>query len=163
MKTLAMFTLSLLVSILAATAWAEAQGNIELKTVAEVEVEITNDDGEKGLKRIPAAKVIPGTEVIYTISYTNVGNQPADNIVITDPIPEHMLYIRGSARGTDTTITYSANGGKTFASADKLKVKNADGSVRLAQSADYTHIRWALNEALKPEHTGQVEFRARLK
>ncbi len=163
MKTFITLILALMISTLGTAAWAIGNENITLEAAAEIEIEITKDDGTKGVKRVPATKVIPGTEVIYTISYTNVGNQPADNIVITDPIPEHMLYVGGSARGTDTAITYSADGGKTFASANKLKVKNADGSVRLAQSADYTHIRWALNEALKPEHTGQVEFRARLK
>ena len=163
MKTFITLILALMISTLGTAAWAAGNGNITLEALAEIEIEITKDDGTKGVKRVPATKVVPGTEVIYTISYTNVGNKSADNIVITDPIPEHMLYTRGSARGTDTVITYSVDDGKTFASPNKLKVKNADGSVRPAQSSDYTHIRWALNEALKPEHTGQVEFRARLK
>jgi hypothetical protein len=47
--------------------WAQPKGNIELKAVAEVQMEVINAKGEKELKRVPAARVVPGDFVIYTI------------------------------------------------------------------------------------------------
>ena len=77
---------------------------IELTTVAEIEVTETDAQGKKTVKRIPPRKVVPGTEVIYTITAKNTGNEPADNIVVTNPVPKHTEYVDGSAFGAGTNI-----------------------------------------------------------
>lgn len=139
-----------------------AAGSIQLKTVAEVEVTTTNEKGEKEVKRLPAKQVVPGAEVIYTISVTNTGNESASNVVVTDPIPEHMSYVDNSASGADTEITFSVDGGKHYDLPEKLKVKNSKGVLQAAKAIDYTHIRWLLNFTLKPEQSSSVWFKARL-
>ncbi len=143
-------------------AWAQPKGNIELKAVAEVEMEVINANGEKELKRLPASSVVPGDFVIYTIYYANVGKAPADKVVITNPVPEHMRYEDGSASGVGTGITFSVDNGKRYDVPINLTMVGADGKKRPAKGSDYTHIRWTLQKSLAPEEKGRVNFRAQL-
>jgi uncharacterized repeat protein (TIGR01451 family) len=142
---------------------AQEEGSIELKSIAEVEVEDFNAEGQKVLMRIPAAKVVPGDEVIYTNTYTNVGSEAAANVVITNPVPEHMQYLSASALGPDMVITFSIDGGQTYDAPDRLMIVEADGSKRQAKPSEYTHIRWIRQKPLEPGENGQVSFKARLK
>ena len=140
----------------------QAAADIRLKAAAEVEVPVVNDKGETEMQRMPATKVIPGTEVIYTITVSNLGDESADNVVVTDPIPENTTYVARSAFGAGTKITYSVDGGNSYDLADKLKVNDAAGNLRAAIASDYTHIRWELNFTLKPKGVAPVWFKARL-
>lgn len=136
---------------------------IELKTIAEIEITEIGSKGTKKIKRVPATKVIPGKEVIYTITATNTGEQAASKIKIKDPIPEHTIYVDGSAAGKNTVITFSVNGGKTYSKEKKLFVKNAEGKLVQAVAKDYTNIRWTFESELKPNQSASVWFRARVK
>ena len=146
----AVFFAALTILALSGAAMADKESIIELKTVAELEVEAINEDGEKEIQRVEAAKVVPGDEVIYTIHNANKGEQPAENVVITDPIPEHMLYLAGSASGEGTAITFSVDDGKNFDKPEKLMVAGAEGKSRPAVASDYTHVRWSLGSSLFP-------------
>jgi uncharacterized repeat protein (TIGR01451 family) len=143
----------------ASTAEAK-QKHVELEAKAELEVEVVNEDGEKTIQRVPAVKVMPGEIVVYTITAKNVGAEPATNVVITDPVPEHMDYT-GSVTGDGASITFSIDGGKTYDVANALTVP-VGGGEKPAPPEDYTHIRWTFNDALEPGSTHSVEFRARL-
>ena len=44
---------------------------VEIKITAEVEVTVKTADGREEVKRVPAAKVLPGTAVIYTLNAKN--------------------------------------------------------------------------------------------
>ncbi len=157
-----LITISWTLLFLGSVASVHAAADIRLKAVAEVEISVVNDKGETELKRMPATKVIPGTEVIYTITVSNLGDQPADSVVVTDPIPENTTYVDRSAFGAGTKITFSVDGGKSYDLAGKLKVKDAAGKLRAATASDYTHIRWVLNFTLKPKDVAPVWFKARL-
>lgn len=143
-----------------ATSWGE--GSIELLSRAEVEVVKVNKKGEKEIVREPASKVVPGDTVIYTNTYRNAGKERADNVVINNPVPEHMNYVGGSAFGEGTAITFSADGGKTFERPEKIFKLGEDGQLRLARPEEYTHLRWVVRGELKPGSTGEVGYRARL-
>ena len=108
---------------------ANAQGSIALKTVAEKEVQVLNANGVKERRLVPAEKVVPGEEVIYTIFFTNVGGQPTDNVVITDPIPANTRYKDGSAFGPGTEISFSVDGAR-YDRPENLRVVGADGRER---------------------------------
>jgi hypothetical protein len=60
-------------------------------------------------------------------------------------------------------VSYSTDGGRTFAGAENLKVVGADGKPRAAVAADYTHIRWKLKNSLKANSVAFVRFRALVK
>lgn len=138
---------------------AAKAGSIELKNIAETDVTQVSPDGKKTVKRVPVDQAVPGTEVIYTSTFRNIGNAPAGDIVINNPIPENTLLIGGSAFGENCVITFSADGGKTFAAADRLRVRDPDGKERPAALSEFTHIRWVYRGALPPGASSSVGFR----
>lgn len=140
-----------------------ADGAINVSSIAQVEIEVADKDGKKSLKRAPVTKAVPGTEVIYTTTFTNTLNKAAENININNPIPNDSEYKGGSAFGKDCEILFSIDGGKTFGRAEKLKIKGADGKERSALPREYTHIRWNYKTKLAPGKSGEVGFRAVIK
>ena len=161
MKALNLFIIGLAVlMVTSATALAQSKGHIKLKSVAEVEKTVFNAEGAKEIKRVPAAKVIPGTEVIFSQHYENVSSETAENAVITNPIPEHMIYKAGSAAGSGTRITFSVDNGKSYNIPAKLFVFDAAGRKYPARPQDYTHIRWTFETPLPAGARGVVSFRA---
>ena len=145
--------------------WGQQQGAIELTTVAEVEVVQKNEKGEEVRNRIEASKanVAPGDTVIFTVHYVNNGDAPAADVVIKNPVPQHMTYVDKSAEGAGTKVDFSIDGGKTHAAPDKLTITGADGKVRTASASEYTHIRWALVKPVGKGGKGIVSFRAKVK
>jgi len=144
---------------------AQAQDgrHLDLSSTVEKETVVVNDRGEEEVVVMPADTVLPGDTVILTTKYSNVGEEPADNVVITNPVPEQLVFVGGSAQGDGTAITFSADGGQTYDVPERLTVVGGDGRARPAQPAEYTHIRWTVNKSIKPGDEGQVSFRAALK
>ncbi len=157
--------IAVVLAMLVSSAGAEAQaekGKIELKAVAEIEIEVPKENGEVELRRVPANRVVPGDDVIYTITATNVSDGPVDDVVVTDPIPEHMSYLHGTAIGDGAKVTFSVDSGRSFDQAANLRVRGPDGAPRAATPDDYTHIRWKFTQELPPGASRLVRFRARL-
>jgi uncharacterized repeat protein (TIGR01451 family) len=154
--------LAVVCGLLAGNALVARAQNVELVTKAEREVEVI-EKGVKVKKTGPPQKMIPGEEVLYTTTYTNKTAKPAENVAVTNLVPKHTRYKDGSAEGDSATITYSVDGGKTFATPDKLTVTIKDKSgkdiVRPAVAQDYTHIRWVLKQNVTPGQSGSVRFR----
>ena len=148
--------------LIAVSGRALAEATVEVRTLAEVEVKVKDKDGKETMQRQPAKKVPPGVAVIYTLRAENQGSKAADDVVVTDPIPEHMDYVDGSASAAGTKLTFSADGGKTFVAKDKLMVKGADGVTRAATASEVSHIRWQFEKPLAPGESRSVEFRARV-
>lgn len=136
--------------------------NIKVQSIAEQEVEVKLPNGKIEKKRQPVTKAIPGSEVIYTTRFTNLGKQAAGNIVITNPVPDNTAYVGGSASGDNTAISYSLDG-KNFNVPDKLKVKTPDGKERTAVPTEYTQIRWTYQGELAAGKGGEVGFRVKIK
>ena len=159
MKSLIALSTGLVITVFSNLALAQ----IQVTTVAETEVTETNARGEQVVKRTTASSVVPGTEVIYTITATNTGSEAADNIVVTNPIPPQTVYVDGSASGANTVIMFSVDGGNSYDMAAKLTIKNAAGVARPATAADYTHVRWTFGYSLDPGQKGDVWYRTRVK
>ena len=145
-------------------AWAAGGGSIELKSVAEVEEAVINDKGEKEVRLVDASKanVVPGDAVLFTTYYTNVDTVPAEEVVITNPVPEHMLYLDGSAAGVGSRIVFSVDGSKSYGRPDELVVMDSDGKKRRAKASEYTHIKWEVEGSVLQGKSGSVRFRAQL-
>ncbi len=141
---------------------ARAQ-TVELVTKAEKEIEVV-EKGAKFKKLSPPLKMVPGDEVLYTVTYSNKTAKPAETVAVTNPVPKFTRYIDNSAAGDGATITFSVDGGKTFATPDKLivalKDKSGKDTTRSAVASDYTHIRWVLKQNVAPGQSGSVRFRA---
>jgi uncharacterized repeat protein (TIGR01451 family) len=156
-----------LVSLLALPALAAADdnlegGTIELSSTAEIEIHETLDDGTQVTRRLLATKVIPGDEVIFTLQYRNYGEQPAEDVYITNPIPKHMEFQSADAPPAGATITYSIDDGRSFGELATLRVPAANGNERPAVASDCTHIRWTFDKPLQPGQTGSVAYTALL-
>ena len=162
MRIAARSVLTTLIVGLATSTIAFAEGEVELKTTAQQEVKVVDASGREVTKLVTASKVVPGDEVIYTITARNLSDQAVDSVVIDDPIPEHMTYVMGSAVGEGTVITFSVDGGKGFDRSENLAVTDASGTSRPAEARDYTNIRWTLDTALAPAELRSVSFRAKL-
>jgi len=137
--------------------------DIQLKTTAEVEVVTVNQQGVKHVQRKPASHVVPGNEVVYTITAKNTGKQAADKIVVTNPVPEHTVYIEGSAFGKNTDITFSVDGGKTYAKPDRLTIEDANGKSHRADASNYTNVRWIFRTSLKSGAQARVGYHVKVK
>ena len=144
-----------------AGAYAADKACVELKTSAATEQEVI-EQGQKVTRLAPAGKVLPGDEVIWTITATNVCNTPTDNVAIANPLPEHMSYVAGSATGTGTDVAYSVDG-KDFEDAANLTVHSDDGATRAARADEYRAIRWTYKNSFAPGATAFVRYRAIVK
>lgn len=143
---------------------AHADGqHVELAMKAEKEIVVIDANGEKKIARVEAQQVLPGEEVIYTITYRNKGTTPATDVVIGNPVPQHTTYTGNSAFGKGTRIDFSVDGGKRYGVPEKLTVIGPDGKPRRAAPEEYTHVRWTVDTALAPGGEGVVGYRARLK
>lgn len=134
----------------------QAKAVLELKNEAFQEVLVKGPDGKEERKTVPAAMVVPGTEVQYVVTYRNAGAENAGQIAITNPIPKELEYI--SAANAEVSV----DEGKNYGELATLKVVGADGKLRPATPSDVTHVRWLVT-SLKAGDEGKVSFRARLK
>lgn len=134
--------------------------SLEIDNQVFQEIEVTAADGSVERQTVPAATVIPGTEVTYVISYRNTGDAPAENVAITNPMPVALEYV--GPQGAIPVSEVSVDGGTRFGALTALTVPGADGQPRAAQPADVTHLRWIL-AALPPGAEGAVSFSARVR
>lgn len=161
MKNLMKISLTLAVLFGAAVAWAQGSDHLQITTVVQKEQLTVTESGEQKTELVVANTVVPGDSVVYTISFKNIGDEAADNVVITNPVPQDLTYEMGSAFGSGAAIEFSVDGGSVFAPAAELTI-NDDGEPRAARAEDYTHIRWVMSNDLAAGAQGFVQFRARL-
>ena len=147
----------ILLTLLAFT--AAAQSHIDVQTTVQKEEVFLNDTGEEEKRLVPAEKVLPGETVYYTITFTNTSDEVADNVVVTNPIAEELLYLDGSAFGPGMAIVFSVDGGETFAAANELNVTE-NGETRAAEAKDFTHVRWVMQNDLAAGAQGTARFAA---
>jgi len=138
---------------------AVAQSHLDVQTTVQKEVVFENAAGEEETRLVQADRVMPGEKVIYTITFTNVSDENADNVVITNPLAKDLLYVEGSATGEGMDIQFSANDGEIFAAAAELTVTE-NGETRPAKAEDFTHVRWVMRNDLAAGAQGIARFAA---
>jgi uncharacterized repeat protein (TIGR01451 family) len=135
---------------------------LTVTAIAEVE-KVSQEQGRETTKLVSADRVVSGDAVIYTLEVRNQGATTVRKPVVTYAVPEHMIYLADSAVGPGTDVSYSIDNGSGFDAPENLRIREPNGEPRLAKAADYTHIRWQLNHALKANSVAFVRFRARVK
>jgi len=138
---------------------AQEEGSLDIRTVVQKEEVVVNENGESENRLVAVESVVPGERVFYTITFTNVGDEPAENVVITNPISAETSYVEGSAFGPGMDVEFSVDGGATFANAAGLTV-TVDGETRAAGPDDFTHIRWVMQGELNTGSQGTARFAA---
>jgi uncharacterized repeat protein (TIGR01451 family) len=165
MKSMKQLAITILVGAFAVGAMAQeqvpAQGHLLVKTVVQKQETVVDEDGQQKVELVDANTVVPGDEVVYTVTFQNISDEPAENVVITNPIAENLVYVDGSAFGPGSDIVFSVDGGKLFASASDLSVSE-NGAVRPAEPSDFTHIRWQMQGDIPAGSQGVARFRAKL-
>ncbi|MEE9346732.1 MAG: hypothetical protein V3U82_00960 [Robiginitomaculum sp.] len=124
-------------------------------------VEKTNALGQVSTSRTSAELVTPGEKIVYVLAYTNDKIEPANDIVLTMPIPSDVTYMEGSAETETAKLEYSAGDG--FSARDDLMVIGDDGAMRTARAEELTHVRWTVIAAVAPGQSGELSFKAALK
>lgn len=161
MKALPLVAFALAISLAAAAA---AKPRIVVAIQQSKEIVETTDAGNK-TRLVPATSASPGEVLEYVLSYKNEGDEAATNAVIEDPIPKGTTFLANTATGESAEITFSSDGGKTFAVPVKLtyEIKLPSGAVerRVATPAEYTNVRWTVKQ-IAPGARGQVSFRVRV-
>ena len=130
-----------------------------VRVIAEVELK-TTIQGRETPELAPADRVVPGDRLVYTLEVRNAGAATVSAPAVTNPVPEHMRYVADSAVGPGTQVSYSVDGGLHFDKPENLQVPGANGEMRAAEAADYTHIRWQFKNSLKANSLAFVRFRA---
>ncbi len=139
--------------------FAQEEGSLDVHTVVQKEEVVVNENGESENRLVAVESVVPGERVFYTITFTNVGDEPADHVVITNPIATELTYVEGSAFGPGMDVQFSVDGGATFAVAAELTVTE-NGETRAAGPEDFTHIRWVMQGELNTGSQGTARFAA---
>lgn len=141
---------------------------MSVMTIAsQAEVTINSQSYQKVIKKkkakwVKATKVIPGSVILYMNRLKNKGTQTAEKLTVVNAIPEHMQYIKGTAKcKSDCLVTYSVDGGKTFDKPKKLFVGKGKKRHR-AKASEYTTIMWVVKK-LKGGKKTTVQYKARLK
>ncbi len=87
----------------------------------------------------PTGDQTPGTTLIYTTSYKNLGNAAITNVVIYDAVPAYTTYVTSTAGGTipagQLLYSYSTDGGTTWTA----------WSISSPTAAGITNLRWGLD------------------
>ncbi len=152
----------LMMSAVTAHAVAQEQGHLDVTTVVQKEEVWVNDAGEADTRLVAAETVIPGDRVVYTITFHNISEDDAENVVITNPIAASLTYVDGSAFGPGADIQFSVDGGQAYGARDELTVTE-NGVERPAEAKDFTHIRWVMKQDLPVGAQGMARFSAVLK
>jgi uncharacterized repeat protein (TIGR01451 family) len=136
---------------------------IKLTTKSYKEVVKVDKSGHKKVVLEEAKKIIPGDIVVYRNIIQNNSKKDAKDMVLNNSIPKFTEYVPDSANcEKGCKILFSVDGGKSFATPDKLKVKDTNGE-RLALPREYTNVRWILTSTLTPNSKTYVSFKTKLK
>lgn len=116
----------------------------------------------------PSGSQIPGTELVYSITFTNTGGMPAQSLVIKDPVPPSTDFKLGSVAnsvgttGLTVVVDYSNNNGSTWT----YIPASGGGGASAGYDRNVTNIRWSFTGNLSqtsPNNTGTVGFTATIR
>jgi uncharacterized repeat protein (TIGR01451 family) len=116
----------------------------------------------------PSGTQPPGTDLGYTISFSNTGGAPAAGLVIIDSLKANVDFKVGSATsnlgttGLTAVVAYSNNGGATFT----YTPVSAGGGAPAGYDRNVTHVRWTFTGNLSqtpPNNAASVGLTARIR
>tara|TARA_R110002072_G_scaffold1598_6_gene13605 strand:- start:31951 stop:32433 length:483 start_codon:yes stop_codon:yes gene_type:complete len=155
-----MFLELLLMAVVSSPMAAVADPNIQLDMSVTKEI-VVEENGQEVTRWVEAEDIEPGQKLRYTVRYLNVGDEPATEVRIENPIPDLTVYISDSASGVGSKIVFSADGGQNYGAPDEVTYEVAvfgGGKDRRQASSDrYTNIRWLIEE-VPPGSAGEVSF-----
>jgi uncharacterized repeat protein (TIGR01451 family) len=156
--TTALPVAAFLSSLLLLSGIASAAPVLNMEIKAEREMTVTDDKGNTRTEKVTADTASPGDTVLYTLTYSNSGDEAAANVKIDNPIPEGNRYLPNSAWGENSELFFSIDGGKTFKKASALTYQ-IEGNTRTAAPEQYNAVRWVV-QSIPAGSSGRVGFSA---
>lgn len=145
----------LIAALIAAPAAAQSGNAVSLVSDVLVERSTTDANGRTQTTLEEPTTVVPGDKLVFVLRYRNNGAQPATDFVVTNPLPEAVVF---QAAG-DERAEVSVDGGRNWGRLASLTIREVDGSQRPAQASDVTHIRWAFAQPIPAGEAGRLMFR----
>jgi uncharacterized repeat protein (TIGR01451 family) len=101
-----------------------------------------------------------GTVLRFQVVSKNEGDRAAEKLTVTQPVPRGTTYTIGSATQGNAEVSYSIDGGKTFAPNPTVQVTLPDGRTELqpAPAEAYSHVRWTMSKAISPKSGLEVAY-----
>lgn len=132
------------------------QPKVQLNLVAQKQLVALDEQGKEqvtwqDLK--DQAVVQPGDVLRYTVTGENASETSAQDLAVTQPVPQGTTYVLASAASpSSAATTYSIDQGKTFVENPTVNVTLPDGTVETqpAPAEAYTHVRWTFGKSLDP-------------
>lgn len=111
--------------------------DVIVRTQIEREVVVDRDERIFTIRAPLQSGLIPHSlKLYYTVSLSNVGDEPATNVICDNPIPAGTDYVIGSATTPAGVVSISVDG-VSFHSESELP-----------DSTRCTHLRWLISEIL---------------
>lgn len=116
----------------------------------------------------PSSPQPPGTDLVYTVAFTNGGGVPAQVFIVIDPVPDHTDFKLGSpgtnlaTTGMTVVIDYSNSNILTWT----YTPVSATGGAPAGYDRTVKFVRWRFTGNLSqtsPNNTGSVTFTARIR
>lgn len=126
----------------------------------------------------PNGAQAPGTELNYTIVYTNAGGQPANNFILDDPNVQNVDPLERVFRNVDfklgsmtsnpgttgllASFEYSNDGGASWT----YTRASGGGGAPAGYDRNITNVRWQFTGSLShlaPNNTGTAAFTVRIR
>jgi fibronectin-binding autotransporter adhesin len=116
----------------------------------------------------PSGSVPPGTDLTYTVTFTNSGGSAAHALVLTDSVSINSDFKVGSvtsslgSTGLTVIVAYSSDGGSTWT----YTPASGAGGAPAGYDRLVTHLLWTFSGTLSqivPDNTGSVGFTARIR
>jgi hypothetical protein len=116
----------------------------------------------------PSGSQSPGTDLTYSVTFTNGGSATAQSLVISDVVPANTDFKVGSeahtlgTTGLTVAISYSNDTGSTWT----YTPASGGGGAGSGYDRNVTNIRWTFTGNLSqtlPNNTGSVSFIARIR
>ncbi len=110
--------------------------------------------------------VRPGEILDWQIVSANEGGAAARDYKAVGHIPQGTTFVAGSAQGeAGSVVTYSIDGGKTYAAQPIVEEKQPDGTVKRvpAPVSMYTEVRYEWSDALAAGGKLTASYKVRVK
>jgi len=115
----------------------------------------------------PSDTPSPGTDLVYTVTFTNNGGEAGQALIIIDPIPANTDFKLGSpstilgTTGMAVIVAYSNDTGVSYT----YTPVSGFGGAPAGYDRSVTHIQWTFSGSLSqtsPNNTGSISFMVRV-
>lgn len=151
--------LPILLALLLLPSAALAQNQVALTSEVLVERTSPGANGQPVVRLEAPGVVTPGDHLVFVLSYRNNGAAPATDFVVSNPIPDSVVFDGADSPGSAVSV----DGGRSWGALAALRVRGADGNPRPATNADVTGVQWRFAQPIPAGATGQLRFRGIVK